>query len=255
MYVDESYDRKSNYTIMAGFIVPLSKWKELNFKIRDLKLNYFKESNINLKALRRKKYDKHKLWGSLTKEEKIQFNKEFYNIISQEDYVIIAGIIDKNKMKDKDKNLLFYLCYSFILERFEYFLDDKKSYGLVVMDYAEASKEIKSLQRTHKEALESGIRVRRKDLTLKISDKEYSFKGYKRRQINNVCEQIIFLNDNYNHILQVVDMIAAAIFAKFNRKTDNWFEKIRQVIRTSGDGKILGYGLKFFPEKPKDILI
>ncbi len=241
---------------MAGFIIPLTKWSVLNKEIKDLKEKYFKNEYMNLKDIRRNKYDENQYWNSLTSEQKEEFNKEFYEIISRKDYTILAGIINKEGMEDKSKELQFYLSYSFILQRFEYFLDENDSQGIIIMDSAEASKEINELYDKHKRFLREGVPTKRKDLTLKVGGNEFSFKDYERRKITRVCENLLFLNDDDTNMLQIVDMISSAMFAKFNRKIDVWFNKIKSNIRArKSDGLMLGYGLKFFPELPKDISI
>lgn len=249
IYIDESYDSNSNYIIMVGFIVPFEKWKLLNNKIEQLKLKYFLNPFMNLKEIRRKNYDKNKHWESLSNEKKEEFNKEFYSIISEKDYTIITGIINKEKMNKKNKELLFRLCYGFIIQRYQYFLSEHKLYGIVIMDIAKASKEIQDLYLIHKNFMREGIPTEREDTTLKIKSEEILIKGYKKQAISNICENLIFLNDKEHNQLQITDMIAAAMSAKFNRNDDRWYKKIEEIIRKSKDGKIKGYGIKFFPEE------
>ncbi|MBI2652989.1 DUF3800 domain-containing protein [Candidatus Woesearchaeota archaeon] len=248
IYIDESYDKKSKYTIMVGFIVSFEKWKSLHNEIEQLKLKYFSDSSINLKAIRRKNYDENKYWELLPKEKKEEFNKEFYGIICKKDYTIIAGVINKERMDDTNKELLFYLCYGFIIQRYQYFLSHNRSYGIVIMDIAEASKEVRDLYYTHKKFMREGVPVKREDMKLKIGEEEISIKDYKKQALKNICENLIFLNDKDNSQLQITDMIAAAMFSKFNRSSDVWYLKVEKIFRCSDDGKIDGYGIKFFPE-------
>ncbi|MFH1971789.1 MAG: DUF3800 domain-containing protein [Patescibacteria group bacterium] len=249
IYIDESYDKKSKYIIMVGFIVPLEKWRTLNNEITQIKLKYFLNPTINLKAVRRKNYDKDNCWESLTKEKKEEFNKEFYETICKNEYTLIIGIINKEKMDAKNKEFLFHLSYSFIIERYQYFLSDNNSYGIVIMDIAEANKEIKELRYSHRKFIKDGVPVKREDSILKLGEQEISFKDYKRLELKNICEDLIFLNDKNNNILQITDMIASAMFAKFNRNSDVWYKKIEKIIRCSSSNKIEGYGIKFFPEE------
>ena len=220
---------------MAGFSVPLSKWKEINRKIIRVKNNFFPDNpNINLKRIRRNKYDGDKSWENLSKERQDEFNSEIFNIICEKGNVIIASLIDKSKMNEKNKELSFYLSYSFIVERFQYFLEDIREEGIIIIDKAENSQEIKKLFNNHKDFLKNGVPVKGRFLK-------------SRKEINNICENMIFLDDNDTNLLQLVDIIASAINGKYNRNGDSWFNRISSVIRKSKDGKIEGYGLKIFP--------
>lgn len=248
MYIDESYNSKADHIVMSGLTIPLNKWNETNKKIEDLKRKYFKNQSMNLKAIRRKGYDQDSYWNSLSKQKQDEFNQELYDIICDKEHIIIAGLIVNSKMKDRNKELLFTLCYSFILERFEYFLDSKDSEGLIVIDKAESSKEVMNLQRKHSEYLKNGIPVKREDTRINIKGKDKIFKRYMRREIKRVCESILFLDDKSNNFLQLADIISYAIACRYNSKKESWyFNKIKGNIRCSSKGEIMGYGLKFFP--------
>jgi len=223
--------------------------KKLDEGIIQLKIKFFSNSDMNLKAIRRKNYDDNKLWQRLSKKEKQEFNNEFYNLICKSNNLILAGIINKEKMDNRNKELLFYLAYGFIIQRYQYFLSEKREYGCIVMDIAESSEEIKNLYNSHKKFLKEGVPVKREDLILKTGKKEIAIKDYKKLPLKNICENLIFLNDTDNNMLQVVDMITAAMFAKYNRSCDIWFNKIKSIIRSDSEGNIEGYGIKFFPEK------
>jgi len=243
IYIDESYDKKSDYTIMAGFIVPLDKWKKLDKEVENLKIDFFSDPNMNLKSIRRKKYDKKELWESLSVERKKEFNKRFYDLIAVQDYTIIICLINNKKMDDKKKDLFFYLAYGFIVQRYQYFLSSKNDQGIVIMDIAEASAEIKDLFYAHKKFMREGVPTKRKDFQWG----EYTIKDYERLQLDNLAENLIFLDDSKSNMLQIVDMIAAATFANFNRGYSGWYEKIENIIRCDENGNIEGYGLKSFP--------
>ena len=182
LYIDESYDKKSNYVIMAGFSIHLSKWKETNRRVNLIKEQFFPDNpEINLKSIRRKNYEDNKYWEELTQERKNEFNTELYNLICEQGDIIIASLINKNKMDDKNKELFFYLAYSFIIERYQYFLSEKKEEGLVIMDKANNSPEIQQLYNKHKDFLKNGVSVKRDDKTLKLMGKEFILKERQRR--------------------------------------------------------------------------
>lgn len=247
MYIDESWDRHDEYVVLSGLIIPVNVWKNFETKIRRIKEDFFDTPNFNLKAVRRNKHDKDKTWEKLLDDKKKEFNEKFYEIIKESDITIISALIEKKKMEDpKNKELFFYLAYGFIIQRYQYFLQENKTHGIIVMDQAK-NEEIKNLFFVHRGFLKDGVPFRRKDLLLRIGNREIELKDYERHSLNNILENLIFMNDEYSNCLQVVDMICAAISGKFNRNIDIFFNKIEGKIRKSKDGKMQGYGLKIFP--------
>ncbi len=254
MYVDETYERTTRYIVLSGFIVDINDWHKINLQLNKLKIKYFGIDSINIKEIRRRRYSElfKNLLGKISLEEiknKVKsFFEEFFQILlNNYKFTIISALIDKEKMNDKNKNLLFYLAYSFIIERYEYVLDENKSVGIVIMDSAESNEEIRNLYYVHKAFLRDGVPVKREDLKLIVKGEEFSFKNYKKRKLYRVSENLIFFNDEDCQLLQIADMVCYAISLKYNKHQDYWYEKILPYIRKSKNGIILGYGLKIFP--------
>ncbi len=102
MYIDESYDNKSNFIALAGVIVAHNEWNSLNGKINDLKMKYFGDKNFNFKNIRRNKYDDREgKWAKLTEEQKKNFYDEFFSIL-RDRVTLIVSLIDREKMNNKD---------------------------------------------------------------------------------------------------------------------------------------------------------
>ena len=217
LYIDESHDKRDKHIVMAGFGMPITNWKSINFQIQQLKTKYFLNPSLNLKAIRRRKYEDNRMWESLSNEQKENFNQEFYNLICKSNHVVLAALINKEKMNNKNKELLFYLAYGFIIQRYQYFLSEKASFGCIIMDAAESSSEINRLYVVHRKFLSEGVPVMRDDIILKVGGVAHELKDYKKLSLNNIYENLIFLDDKDNNMLQIVDMVAAAISGKFNR--------------------------------------
>jgi hypothetical protein len=248
MYIDESYESKSKYIVLAGFILPEEKWSLLNEDIKNLKRNFFGKENINLKEIRRKNYDKEKKYKSLDKEKKAEFNEQFYKIVSRDDYTFIAALIDREKMDSKNKKFLFQLAYSFLIQRFQFFLQETKSRGMLIMDYSK-NPEIKNLSEYHQICLDKGVPIGYQIRELKIGDEITKLKVYDYMDLKSIVEHLLFLDDSCSNHLQVVDMICSAISYNYNRNNDYFYKKIEKNIRRCGEtGQIDGYGIKIFPQ-------
>lgn len=246
IYVDEYYEKDAQYMLLGAFILPISKWKKLDDNIKELKQEFFDNYLLNLKLIRRKNYDDDKNFKRLSEERQKEFNERLYSIFQDENFVYMTVLIDTKKMKSKDKSFFFHLAYSFLIQRYYYFLSKKRSHGIVIMDKAEIP-EVKNLSYIHRDLLRNGVPFRKVKEVFKIGGVEHYFDAYERQEMDLIAEDLIFLDDNYCIPLQIVDMICSAISAKYNRNKDYYFNKILKNIHKSNEGKIEGYGIKIFP--------
>jgi hypothetical protein len=250
MYLDEDYGGNGRYLVLTGIIVPVSVWGPLNKDIDKLKEDIFKNKMFNLKNVRKNRYDKEKVWLKLPKEKQDDFNKKFYKIINGHNISIISALIDKESMKDpKNRGLHFYLAYGFLIQRYEYYLNEKKMLGIVIMD-RNKNKEVADLFFTQRKFLDEGIPIRKRKHVFKVGSQEIELEDYEKRKVHNIFENLLFMDDKYSNSLQIVDTVCAAISWKFNRNISTYYDKIESKIKRSKDGKILGFGLKFFPKPP-----
>ncbi len=249
LYIDESYDKHYKFTILAGVIVPHDRWRLINTQLNDLKKRYFGEEPFNLKDMRRHSYSRGKKWDNLTSTQQNDFNNEYHKILDN-GIQLVVSLIDKSKMNKKDKNTLFKLAYSFLVERFEYHLDSyQDSYGSIIYDSAHKSKEIENLVKEHKEILEKGVIVKGYSL-IDYGDGTYGFdlNTPTRRAINKIIDNLTFQNDNDNNFIQIADLVAAAFSAEYNRNLSSFSSPYKKLLRTDIHGEVLGYGIKIFPK-------
>lgn len=247
MYVDESYDSSRKFVILAGFIIPLKFWHKLDNDLKHLKQEFFLDRHINLKHLRRHKYDAHGLWEKLSEKQKCDFDDKLWGIIAAPENTAIVAVINREKMEKDDKSLLFYLPYSFILERYEYFLSENHTMGIVIMDRANNSMEIKDLYYSHRKFLRGGIAVKKLPDPPMKGNMIRLGKSYQYKQLTHVCEGLGFMDDDDSNFLQIADRIASAVSSKFNQNINKWYDRLEPILRKGDDGKPDGYGLKLFP--------
>lgn len=225
MFVDESYEKDAPFIALTGVIVPNDKWKELNTKLNALRKETFDVEDFNLKLIRRQRDDVDRRWSQLSEEEKSDFTKDFHALL-QGNVTIIVALIDSNKMERKYLNTYFRTAYSFLLERFEYFLRDfENCYGSVVMDHAKNSPEINSLKNLHRDDLRDGVRVWHG--TKKTYEDLGHWKGMLlnqegREPLIRIIGNLIFEKDEDNNFLQIADLVASAFASEYNRKIDKF---------------------------------
>lgn len=247
MYIDESYDRNSKYLVMAGCITPHSSWRSMDEEIRRLKMDYLESPYVNLKIMRRSKHARRE-----------KFFEKFYSLFNKSDCLVVASLINKEKMSSQNKKLNFKLAYSFLLERYEHFLEDsgQDNFGIVIMDKAKNSAEINQLVSFHDDILKYGIIVAKKQIPKDADDKSKVVKlkdvlnKYKRKPVKRIIESLIFQDDTNNNFLQAADCISSAISLKYNRRIDKYYRQFENIIRKGPiTGDIDGYGIKIFPKE------
>ena len=172
------------------------------------------------------------------------------------DIVLIIALIDKSKMALNDKITLFELVYSFLIERFEYFLDTLDSYGSVIMDAAKNSKEVNNLWEVHRKILKEGVIVDHLAVGTALPSKykqnsmhKFTTDGsnFVHMEIKRIVENLQYQQDKYSNLVQVADLVASAFSVKYNRKNDKFFKKYEKFLRRGPRRIIDGYGLKIFP--------
>lgn len=250
MYIDESYDNKAPYIALVGIIIRSDEWKRVNVELDNLRKEKFNDETFNFKSIRRKNYDKKMIWKNLPEPEKRDFESKLDNVLKDK-VTVIAALIDKDKMNSKKKEFLFNLAYSFLIERFEYFLEDfQDCFGTVMMDQASESPEVQTLKELHKEILKEGVIVEKggvrkiagKTKTLTIDPEMVKYK-----EVERVVENLTFQKDDESNFLQVADLIASAFSFEYNRKISKFSSRYRPLLRKSDIGVVEGYGLKEFP--------
>ena len=155
-----------------------------------------------------------------------------------------------------DRIALFEQAYSFVVERFEYFLDSLNCYGSIIMDEANKSKEVSNLRIAHRKILNDGVivyhlyggehlpsRFKSNSMHKYATDKS----DFVRMQVKRIVENLQYQQDQDNNFIQVADLVAYALSLKYNCKKDRFYTKYKKFLRKSPRGRIEGYGLKIFP--------
>ena len=228
----------------------------MNEGINNLKKTYFKNPDYNLKWIRRSNYDPPKSSKKSSKRSKARFGKDYFSILRDSDVQMVVALIDKSRMGIEDSIVLFEQAYSFVVERFEYFLDSLDCYGSIIMDEAKNSKEVTNLRIAHRKILKEGVIVDHLltgiDLPLKYKlNPTHKFtvdkSNFVHMEVKRVVENLQYQQDQDSNLVQVADLVASAVSVKYNRKNNKFFTKYKKFLRKSPRGRIEGYGLKIFP--------
>lgn len=241
MFLDESGDHSldkidSSYPmfVLAGCIFDFDYYTSfVEAEAKKLKLKYFRKENIIFRS-----YDIRKQKGdfSILVDKKIResFYSDLDKFISSLNFTIIAGAINKSKLKTRypHPNNPYYLCLQFILERSVMFLGRS---GEKMMFRIES-------RETHNDQ--------------KLSIVFDSFKNTKHKLFTKDEIQAKILDLSFNQKIQniigmqVADLVAYPIgkWVLDDSKENIAFKIVQAKFhRKPSDKNFLNYGLKIFP--------
>jgi hypothetical protein len=239
LFVDESGHPpppariETKYFVMGGAIVPELTWSKLRdallgMKIRrkirgEIKWRYFAPGNDEAgNPLRR-----------LDQAARDEIRAEIYQIISNQralkSLAAICSIETAYKMSSvSSRQDIYNLTYKVLTERFQYFLQDVeretgvREYGMIIGDHR--GKDDDKRLRAHHQMLLNAI-------SGKVS------------KYPHLIESLLLQPSNLSVGIQIADMVAGAVWRKYERGDSRWFDALQASFRRSSAGQIDGYGL------------
>lgn len=234
--VDQGKHHKK-YFVIGGVIIPEIHWKEIHKRLEDVKRQYNITSEIKWRYFSPQNNDKENGLKHLSFEDKNAVRNKLYEIItSYKSVKIISTVTDVDEAYKQsyinNKDDLYWFAYKQTVERFQYYLQDLSREagadfnGLVIIDNR-LSCDDNRLRTLHNNVLIS-------------NSGNYS-------NFNNLIEGLFIAPSHLSVGIQFADIIAGAIFYKFEHGKEAYFSKIKQSIRNR-DGNIWGFGIVKFPK-------
>lgn len=133
----------------------------------------------------------------------------------------------------EDQADIYALAYKGVTERFQYHLQamskitGRKEFGIVVCDHR-GVKDDNALRAQHQKLLHSTGRF--------ISE-------YK-----NIVESLFLAPSHQSIGIQLADLVAGAVWRKYERDDDEWFRLVEPTLRRSDTGILEGYGIVKMPK-------
>lgn len=235
-FVDESGtppnrpNTKRPYFTLGAVIVEDSDWRDIANKVRgfctrhrlrgELKWRYFSPHNSSA--------DNPMLGKSA--EERKALSREFAALISKSPLTIIASVTDVEVAFDyasvTNQQELYHFAYKPLSERFQYFLQDNKSLGIIIADHR--GRDNDRLFRAHHDNLVG-----------------------EDRQATSVYGRFIeglFLQDSSHSVgIQLADFAAGAIHRAYSTSDGELAGVLKPRIRCKPDGTIQGHGIVHHP--------
>jgi Protein of unknown function (DUF3800) len=244
LFVDESgtppnpSSHKSKYFVIAGTIIPEQVWHRIRDallglkarrKIRgEFKWRYFSPDNDDVRNPMRK----------CSQEERNDIRTEICKIICSEKSIkclaCVACIESAYAFSSVDnRDDLYAGTYKPVSERFQYYLQDlsrivgRDEFGIIVADHR---------------GINDDQRFRGHHEKLLHSSSEFT-SNYK-----NLIESLFVHPSDLSVGIQLADLVAGAVWRKFEKNDDRWFQLLEPAFRCSTSGKVEGYGLVKYPK-------
>lgn len=200
-YIDESgeiaYNSGTKYFVFNALGIDENHWKSINKQVNDLKSAIFKSKDAPILEIKSnwlrfpQERAKRKYLSDLSSEELNQLSNGLFDIIVNNNCVLISIVINKDSLLKKygiskpDTNIF---AIKYLLERISIYMyyTHKKEQAIIIMDKCSDSIE-KMLNETHMLQLEDG----------------YSWKG-----IKNIIGNLMFVDSQYNNFIQLTDLCA-----------------------------------------------
>jgi hypothetical protein len=241
MYVDESgvadISDNSNYFVTAGIIFHENDLNAMKSEIQNYKNTYFTGNLANAEI---HVYDIWRGKGSffgLDLTQKIALLDPLYKTVNNLHITNIAIRIDKKKFVTRHPiNKILDYGYMLLVERFDNFLRDNESNGIIRID--------RSTKSSH------GYLDHKDSTILKIVNRVRKRGTQWQRAAIDIVEEPTFLHSHTRKGLQIADTIAYCTTRKSNNHSDfdSYWNLIYPKFRKSATGITDGYGLVTYPK-------
>ncbi|WP_165183863.1 DUF3800 domain-containing protein [Caulobacter soli] len=244
LFLDESgtpprpQDQRPSYFVVGGIIIPETSWHRMRdglmgIKIRrgirgEIKWRYFAPANNDAKNPMR----------GLAQDVRDEIRTEIYRLMSSETAVKTLACVSCREAAYAMPSIntqddLYHGTFKPVTERFEYHLSDlskvtgRREFGIVVGDHRGPGDD-KRLRGYHEKLL-------------------HSASGF-TTNYKHLIEGLFIHPSNLSVGIQLADMVAGAVWRKYERGDDKYYQLLKPSLRTNAQGDEAGYGIIKFPK-------
>jgi hypothetical protein len=230
---------KPKFFVTAGLIVPEERWHLISTRLHGLKTRrkYRGELKWRFFAPDNKDDDNPMLdWDA---DARNALRAEAFSIVTSDKSTrIIASVCQADAAYQlgnvNNQEDIYFGTYKVVTERFQYFLQDVSrtsghtTLGIIVADHR-GKGEDERMRLQHQRLVEE----------TRIFTSNYT----------NLVEGIFLAPSHLSVGIQLVDLVAGAIFRRFEVGDTRWFDAIKSSIRTHANGTIDGFGICRYPKR------
>lgn len=235
MYVDDSGNPSANdgskHYVISGVIVHERDLFQMEKNVQAYKRKHFVGAYGDAEIHVHEIYKGKGKFSSLTLQKKYELLDALYDTIRLLPITVISVGIDKQQMQlQHPLKSVFSLAWTFLVERFDNFIDDNSPLekGLIIVDQSSKMPE--------------------KEICRIVSSLRRSGSGF--QSIDCLVEEPIFIKSDIREGIQLADACAYCTLKQLNgyQKFVPYWNVLHGKLRRSSGGKVDGYGLKIFPK-------
>jgi hypothetical protein len=245
LFVDESgtaprpQDKHPAYFVVGGVIIPETSWHRIRDGLMGIKIRRKIRGEIKWRYFAPNNEDAKNPMRGMAPEERDAIRQEIYKLMTSETAVrtlaCVASRIGAYAMPSiNTQDDLYHGTFKPVTERFQYHLQDVskaagvKQHGIIVGDHRGPGDD-KRLRTHHEKLL-------------------HSASGFTTKY-ENLIEGLFIHPSNLSVGIQLADMVAGAVWRKFERKDDRYYRLLEPSFRKSHAGVVDGYGVVKFPTR------
>lgn len=244
LFVDESgtaprpQDRQHKYFVVGGIIIPETSWHRMRDGLMGLKVRRNVRGEIKWRYFAPNNDDARNPLRNMSQQDRDALRVEIYQLIASETAVRTLACVGSREagyaLNNCNTQIDFYhATFKPVTERFEYHLNDirkitgRKEYGIVVGDHRGAGDD-KRLRGYHERLLHTS--------------------GAGTTNYKNLIEGLFIHPSNLSIGIQLADMVAGAVWRKYERGDDRFYDLLKPSLRKDSNGLEAGYGIVKFPK-------
>lgn len=244
LFVDESGtppkpdNPNQTYFVIAGLVIPEDRWIGMRERLVGLKRASAYHGEVKWRFFAPNNNDAENPMLGWEQARKNEFRDRVFSIVTDTKSCKIVACASESLTAYALGNVnsqedLYFRTYKPVTERFQYLLQDitrasgRDTFGLIVADHRGKGNDDGMRQRHERLIRESG---------------QYS------SQYSNFIESLFFAPSHMSVGIQLVDMVAGAIWRAQAHNDTTWFARLRPSFRTSAKGQIDGFGIARFPK-------
>lgn len=244
LFIDESGTppRPDNpeqaYFVIAGLVIPEDRWVGMREKLVGLKIAFGFRGEVKWRYFSPSNTDASNPMLEWEQARKNDFRERIFSIITETKSCKIIACASESQAAYALGNVnsqedLYFRTYKPVTERFQYLLQDitrasgRDTFGMIVADHRGRGDDDSMRHRHERLIRESG----------KFTS-----------QYSNFIEGLFFAPSHLSVGIQLVDMVAGAIWRAQSQNDLTWFDQLRPAFRSSPSGAIDGFGISRFPK-------
>ena len=231
---------RDRYFVIGGLVIPDAMWHKVRDLVNGMKIRRKLNGELKWRYFAERNQDDLNPMKSLSQAQRNEIRTELYGIIcsikSIRSIACVTCIESAYQMPTcKSADDLYHFTYKPVSKRFQYHLQDlsrtvgRLETGMIVADHRGPTPDLR-FRNAH-------------ERLIAISS------GDSKSDYPNLVESLFFLPSDISIGIQLADMVAGAVWRKFEKDDDYCYKQLEPSIRKSPGGIVEGFGIVKFPGK------